>query len=91
MSHVRKFLDLSTGHLTTATRQRLDSGEFPTLGMTGVYGWLCYCDADSMSGVSEVWGRDMHDCMALGVKLGVDYIMFDQDGPTYAGLPYYED
>lgn len=88
---IRKFLDLSTGHLTLATRQRLESGVFPTLTMSGEYGWLCYADADSMAEVSEEWGQDMHDCMALAVTLRAEYIMFDQDAPQHPDLRYYED
>lgn len=88
---VRTFLDLSTGHLMFHTRERMEDGEFPSLAMTGEYGWFCYVDADSIEEIAGLWDQDMKDCMTLAVKLGVAYIMFDQDAPRHDDLPYYED
>ena len=40
---VRRFLDLSTGHLKPETRDRLDAGWEPTSNiMSGEYGWMIY-------------------------------------------------
>lgn len=88
---VRKFLDLSTGHLSLAMRRQLENGESPTLMMSGEFGWFVYV-ADPV--VFEEWvakipeGECLRPCFALARSLGCEYIMFDCDGPRHNDLPF---
>ena len=86
---VRTFLDVSTGHLMPATRKHMDNGDYPSLSMTGEYGWLCYVSMDL--GASEVWKADMIDCMNKAYELKCDYILFDRDATAREDLKWYDD
>lgn len=93
LGNVRRFLDLSTGHLP----QHLG-----TSGLNGVdgvtayempYGWLMYVPeepvgsaADDEEGVPEV----VLNIQIKARALGCDYVLFDADGPHVDDLPRWE-
>ncbi len=92
MSFTRTFLDLSTGHLMFHTRQRMEDGEFPGVGLTGEYGWMVFDSANiDDNSDPEAWEADMSACWALARSLKCDYILFDADAPRHPDLPYFED
>jgi hypothetical protein len=84
---VRPFLDISTGHLSPATRAALDATPLDELGGTvlrGQYGWLAH--------TGHVVGfEDLDGVLAYASREGCDYVMFDRDGPLHPALPWFED
>lgn len=99
-ANIRTFLDLSTGHLTPATRDKLDEwcGAIdltrkshsadgpPTLMGATDCGWFVYTMADT-----EGMPADLAECMAYACNEDCSYILFDCDGPYDKSLPVYEE
>lgn len=99
MSYIRKFLDLSTGHLRQSTRDLLDEDKGPTLRFEHPeYGWFVYVSDDVtdaatgevLPGTDDPVPADLADCFALARQLGCEYIMFDIDGGFHPDLPTYD-
>lgn len=96
---IRTFLDLSTGHLTPETRDRLDAIFDPNLGnpIMGLivfqhpdgYGWFVLTPTED--GVPEDLPSDLVGAFACARRLECAYILFDADGTHLAGLPWYEE
>lgn len=88
---VRKFLDLSTGHLTPETRQRIDDGEISIRSVyphPDGYGWLIYVLPEDY----EFDGpADLGKVLEYARHLDCDYVLFDCDGLRIANLPRYEE
>lgn len=94
MADVRKFLDMSTGHLTPEDKAWLDETTWNTEGgltynhcdKTG-YGWFMYAYDDRPDRMSDnLWSlcekaRDM-EC---------SYILFDADAEELEDHPFYDD
>lgn len=89
---IRKFLDLSTAHLTPATRQRIDDGEGPATAYPHPesYGWLIYVDESNILEIYEDF-PDLLACMKAARQQDCDYILFDRDGPAVDYLTQYAD
>lgn len=96
---VRKFLDLSTGHLTEETRDRLSDGEgpTPTYPHPDGFGWLVWVPEDQgVMAELEKWAEDVNcpadllACFKAARKRGCDYILFDSDGEPVDYLTDYE-
>jgi hypothetical protein len=83
---VRKFLDLSTGHVPPSQREAIGTGDTPTCCMEGEYGWLFY-----VSAYEELYHRCWRDIFAFARAAGCDYVMLDRDAEGCAGLPWYDD
>lgn len=85
----RKFLTLSTAHVTNETRLILDESpikDWPVFGFQGVYGWVIYAhDEDYLEIPRDLWG-----VCEYARKNGCDYIMFDADADMIEELPHYE-
>lgn len=90
---VRRFLDLSTGHLTQATRDLLENH----CGPSTIYdhpegeGWLVHVPEPDVMPPEEEVPADLQACMAKARELGCDYILFDTAGPDCLGLEWFDD
>lgn len=100
MANVRKMLDLSSGHLTVATRDLLD--EWGTnidhlangcsaapffLGITD-FGWMMGIpDPDQLVNMPA----DLVACVAHARANDCTYILFDADAEDDEALPYYDE
>jgi len=89
---IRKFLDLSTGHLTEKTREWISSFEFPNrsnplIGAETAFGWFLYVQAERGEGVPD----DLWSVMRFAQRLGCEYLYFDADAEVVDGLIYYEE
>jgi hypothetical protein len=104
MPTIRNFLDLSTAHLSEATRDMLDEADFRDGGFCPggrmSYGWFLYADESSKQDGSwypneETRGEDMPAdlwrCMAYARAHNCDYVLFDADAPIDPNLPTYEE
>lgn len=104
MAMVRKFLDLSTGHLTQVTRMTLDSlfnCEWDRRSDDGVHalarkmcggatptGWFVYARGEFEAGEIPA---DLRSCMLAAKRSRCDYILFDADAPLDPRLPVHEE
>ena len=90
---IRRFLDLSTGHLQASDRLFLELSADPgkrdgIAAMAGTYGWFVYAQEDRCcEGISDV----LWSIFQRARTLGCDYVLFDADGPELEGLPTFEE
>jgi hypothetical protein len=99
-ANILTMLDLSTAHLSMATRAKLDewagtidltrkgvSADRPPIFLAASdYGWIVDASGDT-TGLPD----DLVQCMQYGDREGCTYIMFDADGETDDNLPTYDD
>jgi hypothetical protein len=90
---VRKFLDISTGHLTQETRDKLDHGEITSTYYPMTYGWFVWVPDEPMlpENEPERWPDDLRECILYARSQGCDYIMFDGDAEYCDELRAYDD
>lgn len=91
---IRKFLDLSTAHLTPATREFIKQHQAigPIYDHPDGYGWVMFVpDEDDIPTDAPTTPADLLACYQRARRLKCDYIMFDADGPDDEELPIYED
>ena len=92
MKQVRKFLDLSTGHLPRKTAEEIEAEVFPKKpAMQSEYAWLF--------SVPETI-QELHDAgvtcgaflnvMVLAQDTGCDYVLFDRDAEPVDWLPTFD-
>lgn len=87
-SNVQKYLDLSTAHLTTATRTVLDAAApITTFPHPEGYGWFVHVPEPEHMPPQP----DLCACLQEARALGCGYILFDADADTMDGLATYED
>ena len=89
MLEIRKFLTLSTSHVTNDTRRILDESkltDWPVFGFQGVFGWVIYAHEETDETIPEELWRVMQYARANGC----DYIMFDADADMIDDLPHFE-
>ncbi|TXM69653.1 hypothetical protein [Methylobacterium sp. WL120] len=96
---VRRFLDLSTGHLTVETRMMLDliceeqkRGDLTAWASCTPFGWFMWAH-DEESDLKQ-FPADLQACMRKAHEHGCDYLLFDRDAAPAdesLGLPFYED
>ena len=90
---IRRFLDLSTGHLQASDRLFLEFSAVPgkrdgIAAMAGTYGWFVYVQDDwCCEGISDVLWSIFQRARALGC----DYVLFDANAPILDGLPIFEE
>lgn len=94
MSAVRQFLDLSTGHLPRADRDRLagwGSVRIRPFGiMPGPFGWFVHVPENAT--VPEWEGTDaLLRIFAHARALDCDYVLLDADGPRDEALPWFDE
>ena len=84
-------LDLSTGHLSLDTRERLERAEdCADLGVT----WRpngYFLSANPENFRHQDLPPDLLHCVRYAHANGAAYLLFDQDAAPQAGLPWYED
>lgn len=99
-SPVRRFLDLSTGHLRIETRERMDRGGefgddvvliFDPHGDQGQYGWWLWAGRRGQDDMVEKLPADLRAVVEHARNLGCDWICFDRDAEAVAELPVYSD
>ena len=88
MPDVRKFLDLSTGHLPQSARDSLEGGVLEgVVSYTTAHGWFVYASAEP--------GYDTPEILLALFKYaqhhGCDYILFDSDAHYDTCLPVFDD
>jgi hypothetical protein len=90
---VRKFLDISTLHLTAETRARFDDGAFiaQTYPHPDGLGWLMYVADPESEDPDLPWPDDLKACLERARKLDCDYILLDCDAETDPELHQYPD
>lgn len=104
MPTIRSFLDLSTAHLSTATRTWLDEqGRIAALCRTSTDprpafcmgstsdGWLCWAGMEDDEANLQALPFDLIRCIRHAKRLGCDYILFDCDAEIDEALYVYED
>lgn len=88
--HVRRFLDLSTAHLSPAARDWLenkdwaDSSSLP--GGATSYGWFVYAPAEFPMNDDEM-PPELAGVLRFARSHGTDYVLFDRDAMEIDGLP----
>ena len=94
MSNIRKFLDISTGHLPPSERDRIDDGEVPITSHAHPegYGWFVYVpqEPSDWPNIREA-APALARCLEHARKLDCDYILFDSDACIDEQLPWYGD
>lgn len=85
-------LDLSTGHLSPQTREKLEDPDFRDKCMVTDrdHGYFVPATPAIMS-IVDVVPRDLLHCLRFATANKADYIIFDADGPQQDELPWYED
>lgn len=88
-------LCLSTAHLTFTTRELLEAGDlegaifFPK----GPHGWFMYVPERQLLGAAACapLPEDITTCVAYACAHGMQWLMFDTDGPILEDLSLYEE
>jgi hypothetical protein len=96
MSHVRKFLDLSTAHLTAKTRHMLDTKVERFCCYHGEYGWFIWVPTEPEipeydEEVGDGYPADLIAAFHLARKMDCEYVMFDMDAEASDDLQTYDD
>lgn len=99
---MHNYIDLSTGHLTVATRSMLDRFDasdrmavgWPAMTIAGYeYGWFISVPAFDLPDIAEqckALPKDLSDVLSYAYRHGAQLVRFDADGWTY-DLPTYKD
>lgn len=90
---IRKFLDLSTAHLSPATLERfngLPPDRLPFAGGPTDYGWFAYAHDENCGEGDDAIPEEMFACMTFARAQGCDYILFDCDAEPIEGLPVFD-
>jgi hypothetical protein len=87
--YVRRFLDLSTGHLTLKTREQLQSNtlQCTVTYQADPYGWWVYVTTDD--GILAGFPQDLADVILFARKHGCAWIKLDREALELEGLPWY--
>ena len=88
---IHTYLDLSTGHLTAATRDKLDytpHPEWPAMSIASYeFGWFLTVPVEDLHLLPD----DLCVVMRLAKDLGIAVVRFDADGDVHQVLPYYQE
>lgn len=90
---IRKFLDLSTAHLSPATMKMLNgllSHQLPFAGGVTTHGWFAYAHDENCGEGEDRIPDEMYACMEHARRLGCDYLLFDCDSEVIEGLPVFD-
>ena len=90
MTHVRRFLDLSTAHLALEDRTCLIGAA--QAGVRGEvccgampYGWFVYAHDERPDIADTLWAL-----MVEARRQGCEYLLFDADGPALPDFPCFD-
>jgi hypothetical protein len=89
LKNARRFLDCSTGHVSRATADLLDTecNGWPFIGgRISETGWFVYAHPEPPEGTPD----DLKAVMAYARGNGFDYILFDRDADDVDGLPTFD-
>jgi hypothetical protein len=89
--HLRPFLDISSAHISQATRDLLEDRScrqrHPMDAILGcAYGWMIHVPEEI-----DNEPTDLKRVLLHAKKAGADYVMLDCDGPVIEELPTYEE
>lgn len=91
---VRRFVVISTGHVTEETQKLLDgspAAEWPCLGGPyGEYGWFFYVHDENSGVEADKIPDDLFALMTWAHQQRCDYLLLDCDGDTIEDLPHYD-
>ncbi len=99
-TQVRRFLDVSTGHLRIETRETMDRGGdfgsdihliFDPHGHQSEYGWWLWAGKRDQYDMVEKMPPDLRDVIKHAWTQGCDWICLDRDAEPIAELPFYSD
>lgn len=88
---VQSILMLSTGHVTKATADILNTPGQDLIGGVMIwqsYGWVVWVDADAA--VTYAQYPDLVACMKFALDMGIFWIRFDCDVDAIPDLPSYD-
>ena len=93
MPVIRKFLDLSTGHLRLSTREWLKkklawNSSLGPYGAVMPYGFIVYAH-DDLGG--EDWPKELEPIFKRANEHDCSYVMFDADADRDEVLAWFED
>lgn len=89
--NVRRFLDLSTVHLSPATRDDWDGDSSrPSWAYPTSYGWFVWAGSDDTNEEEDGLPAEVVACRKFARTLGCDYILFDADAETVEGLEVFD-
>jgi hypothetical protein len=91
---IRRFVVISTGHVSPETAAHLESTpslDWPTIGgRYSEYGWFMYAsDINDMPGDLAI-PDDLFAVMTWARSQGVEHILFDRDADAIDGLPWFD-
>lgn len=90
----RRFVVISTAHVSEATAKRLDNTspkEWPCVGGPyGEYGWFLYAHDENAGVGPDAIPDELFDVMSWARRQGFDYILFDYDADQVAELPAFD-
>jgi len=95
MAHIRKFLDLSSKHLSAEGKDFLrsttvrETARIVPCAETWA-GWFMYAEEGAELQLEVI---PAHICIIMmhARKQGCEYVLFDQDGPEDPALPVFEE
>ncbi|MDN5925703.1 MAG: hypothetical protein L0I29_01350 [Hyphomicrobiales bacterium] len=91
---VRRFIVISTGHVTEKTAKFLDGApgdEWPCLGgKYGDYGWFLYAHDENCGAGKDAIPDDLFAVMTWAREQRCDYVLLDCDGDQVDALPHYD-
>lgn len=94
---IRKFLDISTAHLSVETREWLSGFDWSRDGPTGgatAYGWLIHASDQRetlVGGKMEPFPNDLWHVFEYARTVECDYVNFDCDAEIIDELPTFEE
>jgi len=100
---IRKFLDISTGHLSPATHRWMREQGRITANMVTAsdpspafcmgptpYGWFCWAGMEDDADNLQALPVDLQACIREAKRQGCDYIHFDADADTIDVLAVFD-
>ncbi|MGX7743949.1 DUF5983 family protein [Rhodopseudomonas parapalustris] len=94
MLDTRRFVIVSTSHVTAATASLLDNTPnslWPCVGgRYADYGWFVYAHEENTDVGADVIPDDLFAVMTWARGEGFDYILLDHDGDPIEGMTTYE-
>jgi hypothetical protein len=88
---IRKFVVVSTAHVSEATAKSLDdhpNTKWPCLGGPyGEYGWFLYAHDENSGPERDAIPDDLFEVMTWARRRGFAYILLDCDADEVGGLP----
>lgn len=89
---IRRFLDLSTSHMTPETREGWTMGiGRPGWATPTEFGFFVWAGTEEDEEPDADLPEDVATCRRFARCLGCDYLLFDADADTIDALPTFDD